>query len=473
MLFQSWEYFLLLCVTILIIRISPNNTLRKAVILFNSLLFYAYGGGWQILLFGAIIISAYINGILLSKTKNRLLFSAMLLILFSPLFIYKYIPFLLIEFCGTAAEGITGNLILPIGISFYTFQAVGYVIDVYRGQTVAERDLLTFSCFISFFPQLVAGPIERSGNLIHQIEQFTNPTEEDYSIGFRHILLGLTLKLLIAETMAELVDPVYNNLNGKGGLAVLIATFCFGIQIYCDFNGYTQIAIGSAKIMGIDLMQNFNHPYRAGTVTDFWRRWHISLTSWFRDYVYFPLGGSRCSKRKMLRNTIIVFLLSGIWHGANWTFALWGLFNGIAMATEKLINPHKKVHGFFNWLVTYIIINLFWVLFRANSLRDAGLAYYLIFTDTLPQLLSLNSMSAIMNFLLRENGWSNSVLLPLIASAGVYLIYEYGYLIRMELTELLHSSNNKVRWIIYMILIMITLYLGKTLQQSAFVYFRF
>ena len=475
MLFQSWEYLLLLCVSLIAVRFFKNAVAKKSIILTASILFYTYGSGWQVLLFAVVILMAYAQGLLAEKNKNKSLFCGMLICLFSPLALYKYVPFLLKECFGASVDGILGQWVLPIGISFFTFQAAGYVIDVYRGKIQAEKNIVTFACFISFFPQLVAGPIERCSNLLHQINKFENASKDELSEGFRHILLGLTLKLLVAETMADFVDPVYNNLSGKGGVAILIATFCFGVQIYCDFNGYTQIAIGSAKLMGIDLIQNFNHPYRAVTITDFWRRWHISLTSWFRDYIYFPLGGSRCSNARMLMNTLVVFLLSGIWHGANWTFALWGLANGIAMVLEKTLigkeRPQKYL--FVRWLITYVLINLFWVLFRANSLEDACLAYTLIFTDTLPQFLSLDSVSAVVHFLLRENGWSNTVLLPALVGGGLYLWYEYGYLVRKDLTGLLFSRKACVRWIIYAILLTSTLYLGKTLEQSAFVYFRF
>ena len=476
MLFQSWEYLVLLTISLLSVIFVRSVTIKQAAILIFSVIFYTYGGTWQILLFLLVITLAFFSGIIVSKIKNKYVFIMLICVLFFPLFLYKYIPFLLVEFLGTAAIPLIERFILPIGISFYTFQTVGYVIDVYRDSAQVERNYLTFACFVSFFPQLVAGPIERSSNLMPQIKKFEKPLEIEYSVGFRHILLGLCLKLLVAETMAEFVNPIYNNLSDKGGLAVLIATFCFGIQIYCDFNGYTQIAIGSAKLMGIDLMQNFDHPYRANSISVFWRKWHISLTTWFRDYVYIPLGGNRCGTEKMIRNTIITFFVSGIWHGANWTFALWGFANGVAIALEKQLNKlfdSQNKYSLFRSLVTYVSINLFWVLFRANSIQDALRAYQLIFFDTLPQLFSLNSLGKIMNFALRENGWSNSMILPLISSVFVYIWYEYGSLFNKDMMQLLSSNKWYVRWGIYILLILVTLFFGKTLEQSSFVYFRF
>ena len=275
MLFQSLEYLLLLIASLLVVATVRNTTVKKLAILAASMLFYAYGGKWQTLLFVAVITLAFLLGRLLEKKRSKPLFIVGMCAMFIPLLFYKYTPFVLQGMLGIDATAFTNTFFLPIGISFYTFQAAGYVIDVFRGKISAEKNYLTFACFVSFFPQLVAGPIERGENLLHQIETFKKPTQNDLSTGFRHILLGLSLKLLVAETMAAFVNPVYNNLATQGGLAVLIATVCFGIQIYCDFNGYSQIAIGSAKVMGIDLMQNFNHPYKAHSIATFWKRWHI------------------------------------------------------------------------------------------------------------------------------------------------------------------------------------------------------
>lgn len=471
MLFQSWQYLILLLAAMAVIFLVKSSTVKRITILALSLFFYAYGGQWQTLLFIAVIAAAYGVGILLDKKKNKWILTLCIIGLFSPLMLYKYIPFL---FNDVLSLNVHLELVLPIGISFYSFQAVGYVIDVYRGKSKPERNFITFACFISFFPQLVAGPIERSGNLMEQIRRLNKPSSKQLSAGFRHILLGLCLKLLIAETMARFVDPVYNSLPDRGGLAVLIATVFFGIQIYCDFNGYTQIAIGSAKLMGIDLMQNFDHPYRAHSISDFWRRWHISLTSWFRDYLYIPLGGNRKGKLRTALNSVITFFVSGLWHGANWTFALWGLVNGVSMAVEKqYLRPLSKR----KWLaipysiLTYVLVTLFWVLFRANSLSDALVCYKLIFTDTLNQLTSLTSFSAIYNFFTSGSGWSTAAIFPLAVSLFIYLWYEYG--MRLDLTGRLTSNRTWVRWLAYVLLIFATLYFGSTLAQSDFVYFRF
>ena len=475
MLFQSWQYLVLLITTILCVSFIKNTTAKKILVLAFSIFFYAYGALWQTILFVAVIGLAYLAGRMLDKSKNRALFIAWMVVLFLPLLFYKYVPFVLSMIPGVDEVAFQNAFLLPIGISFYTFQAVGYVIDVYRGDYSSERDLLNFACFISFFPQLVAGPIERYDNLFDQIRHMRRPSYEMLQNGFRHILLGLCLKLLVAETMAAFVDPVYNHLDNKSGLAVIIATLCFGIQIYCDFNGYTQIAIGSARMMGINLMQNFNHPYTASSIADFWRRWHISLTTWFRDYLYIPLGGNRKGKFRTSLNSVITFLVSGIWHGANWTFALWGLANGVGMAIEKTYWKKLSQH---RWLkmgyavVVFVCINLFWVFFRANSVEDAFLCYELMFSRLIPDTLTL-SASSVLDFFLHGNGWSINDFVPAGVSVLIYVWYEYGFGKKCNLTACMESTKVWVRWATYAVLILATLYLGKTVQQSDFVYFRF
>ena len=476
MLFQSWQYLLLLIATILCVAAIKNSTVKRVLILVASMFFYTYGAHWQTVLFVAVILGAYVSGLILEKHKNKLVFTSILAILFLPLLLYKYVPFILSLIPAVDANAYTNVFLLPIGISFYTFQAVGYVIDVYKSSYKAERSLLSFACFISFFPQLVAGPIERYDNLFLQIREMKKPNYSCISEGFRHIILGLCLKLLVAETMASFVNPVYNSLQGKSGLAVIVATLCFGIQIYCDFNGYTQIAIGSAQMVGINLMQNFNHPYRAASIADFWRRWHISLTTWFRDYVYIPLGGNRKGKFRTAFNSVVTFLVSGIWHGANWTFALWGLLNGMGMAIERFYLKNISKNRFAKVIYAvfaFVCVNLFWVFFRANSVEDAFLCYKLIFTDTVSSLSSLTSASGIINFLLRENGWSVNLFIPALVSFIIYIWYEYGFGKNTALEHCLSSKKPYIRWITYAIVILLTLYFGTTLQQNDFVYFRF
>jgi D-alanyl-lipoteichoic acid acyltransferase DltB (MBOAT superfamily) len=269
------------------------------------------------------------------------------------------------------------DLLLPVGISFYTFQAIGYTIDVYRGELKAERSLTIYALFVSFFPQLVAGPIERAKNLLPQFKKTNAFSYANTVQGLRLMLLGYFMKVVVADRLSIYVDTVYNNAAFHSGSSLLIATLFFSIQIYCDFAGYSGIAIGAAKIMGFDLMTNFNRPYFSYSISEFWHRWHISLSTWFKDYLYIPLGGNRVSKLRNYINLFLTFLISGIWHGANWTFVIWGSIHGFYQIIEKRfkfgkpsINTTKFVK-LFRIVLTFILVLFSWIFFRANSVEDA------------------------------------------------------------------------------------------------------
>ncbi len=292
--------------------------------------------------------------------------------------VFKYYDFFVTEFAQLfhiSTEGLLLKVILPVGISFYTFQALSYSIDVYRGKIESTRDVIAFFAFISFFPQLVAGPIERATNLL---PQFLKKREFDFDTaidGVRQILWGLFKKMVVADNCAVYADQVFSNYANHTGSTLLLAAVFFTFQIYGDFSGYSDIAIGTAKLFGIRLMRNFNLPYFSRGVTEFWRRWHISLMTWFRDYVYIPLGGSRVNKVKAARNTFVVFLLSGLWHGANWTFVAWGAYHALWMVLEKLLrikNRSRSTVDSLLWsLSTFVVVMIGWILFRSASLADA------------------------------------------------------------------------------------------------------
>ena len=277
------------------------------------------------------------------------------------------------------------DFLLPVGISFYTFQCIGYIIDVYRKDIKPEKNLITYALFVSFFPQLVAGPIERAKNLLPQFHTQHTFDGDSFIDGLKMIIWGFFMKLCIAGNVAPYVDAVYNNVPNHNGTSFLLATFFFTFQIFCDFGGYSLIAIGTSKCLGFKLMQNFNHPYLSLSVKEFWRRWHISLSSWFSDYVYIPLGGSRCSKVKHYRNLMITMLTSGLWHGANWTFVCWGGLHGLYLIcnsyysklTKKRVIAPKIVRIVF----TFSFISLAWIFFRANSITDALTIIHGIFTN--------------------------------------------------------------------------------------------
>ncbi len=297
------------------------------------------------------------------------------------LFLFKYYDFLASEIAGAIRTiGLSVDLpgfglLLPVGISFYTFQAVGYSIDVYRGTTTAERDFFTYALFVSFFPQLVAGPIERSGRLL---PQFREQHRFDYGqamTGLKLMVWGYFLKLALADRCSLYVDAVFNHVESHNGGSYLLASLLFPFQIYGDFAGYSLIAIGAARIMGFRLMENFRRPYFAASVGEFWHRWHISLSTWFRDYVYIPLGGSRVNQTRCCVNLLVTFAVSGIWHGANWTFLCWGFIHGVLICTERIlgIGRHQLsgTRRLVHCMLTFILVSLAWIFFRADDLGDA------------------------------------------------------------------------------------------------------
>jgi D-alanyl-lipoteichoic acid acyltransferase DltB (MBOAT superfamily) len=276
------------------------------------------------------------------------------------------------------------DILLPVGISFYTFQAVGYTIDVYRGDLKAERHLGIYALFVSFFPQLVAGPIERAKNLLPQFKQSFNIDYERISSGLKIMLWGFFMKLVVADRLSVYVDAVYNNVPQHNGTSLLLATFLFAIQIYCDFAGYSNIAIGAAKIMGYSLMENFRRPYFSRSISEFWKRWHISLSTWFKDYLYIPLGGNRVSSSRHLFNLFVTFLISGIWHGANWTFVVWGALHGVFLIVGVLKNRILKLqknNQFIDIIITLTLVLFAWIFFRANTISDAFIIIEKIFTQ--------------------------------------------------------------------------------------------
>ena len=310
-----------------------------------------------------------------------------LVINFGILFLFKYYSFFtesifdILLFSGLRVEFPKFSLLLPVGISFYTFQAVGYSIDVYKKKIRHETHFGKYALFVSFFPQLVAGPIERATTLLPQFQKKNRFNYEKAIIGTKLIIWGYFMKVVVADRLAIYVDSVYNNVDEHSSSSLILASVFFAFQIYCDFGGYSNIAIGCAKIMGIDLMTNFRRPYFSKDCAEFWHRWHISLSTWFKDYVYIPLGGNRVNKLRKNLNLIITFLVSGLWHGANWTFVIWGGLNGLLQVMTGMfkIKSNTKFLNFIKIIWTFILIDITWIFFRANSLSDAGIIIKKIF----------------------------------------------------------------------------------------------
>lgn len=407
MVFNSFAFLIFFPVFLLLYRILPLKV-RWIMMLILSLIFYM---SWQadliyLILFTTVV--SYVCAIKIEKhAGNRRMQKAYMILSTSAslfvLFFFKYFNFIsknitgIINLFGGGVSDFTLNLVLPVGISFYTFQTLSYVIDTYRGSIKAERHFGYYALYVTFFPQLVAGPIERPENLIPQLKAKNPFNVNDTTLGLKFMMAGFFKKVVVADGVAKFVDAVYNSIETGdavlvNGFTVLVATLLFAVQIYCDFSGYTDIAIGCSRVMGIRLMQNFNDPYVATSIKDFWRRWHISLTSWFTDYVYIPLGGSRCKKHRHLLNIMIVFLLSGIWHGAAWTYILWGVLHGIyqiignltAKPRQRLLSTIGIKEDFFAvvWvrrIITFLLVSFAWMLFRANSISDLGVLISTLF----------------------------------------------------------------------------------------------
>lgn len=323
-----------------------------------------------------------------SKRSRKFFLIVTLAVNLGILFTFKYLVFVsdelrhLLTLSGIGIDIPEFTLLLPVGISFYTFQAIGYLIDVWRGKLLPERNLFTYALFVSFFPQLVAGPIERATNLLRQFHTRHAFSSEIIIRGLELMTFGYFMKLCIAENVAPYVNAVFNNLSYHNGYSILLASFFFTFQIFCDFAGYSLIAIGVAHCMGFTLMQNFRQPYLATSVKDFWRRWHISLSSWFSDYVYIPLGGNRVRPFRHFVNLFVTFLVSGIWHGAAYTFVVWGAYHGLLQCIHTACRkwtsisfPDNALFRSVNIACTFILMLAGWIFFRANSLSDAFLAF--------------------------------------------------------------------------------------------------
>ncbi len=376
--FNSIEFALFLPIVFIIYWYGLRNTLKwqNAFLLVAS---YAFYGWWDWRLLGLIIFTTattFLTAIATEqssdKQRARLWTSANIVVNIAILCAFKYFNFFgenfarLFRIFGYEMDWVTLDILLPVGISFYTFQAIGYSIDVYRRTLPATRNFIGFATFIAFFPQLVAGPIERASNLLPQI---LTPRHWDYAqavVGMRQILWGLVKKLALADLCGQYADIIYSSPDYYGASTLLVAGILFSFQIYGDFSGYSDIAIGSARLLGIRLMDNFRYPYFATSAADFWRRWHISLMTWFRDYIYIPLGGSRRGRYNTLRNITIVFTLSGLWHGANWTFVAWGFYWAIIMIIERTTLDRRFNIGIVG---TFILAVFGWVIFRSPSME--------------------------------------------------------------------------------------------------------
>lgn len=420
---------------------------------------------YAVLIFTSTLVT-YVTSLLIEKNrrntnKKKAFLIISFIINFGILFIFKYYNFInssifsLFEYWGIRWQVPNLDVLLPVGISFYTFQAVGYTIDVYRGTIRAERHLGMYALFVSFFPQLVAGPIERATNLLPQFRQKFDFDYDRVVSGLKLMMWGMFMKVVVADRVATYVDAVYNNVPQHSGSSLIIVSVLFAIQIYCDFAGYSTIAIGSARVMGFTLMQNFNRPYFARSIKEFWSRWHISLSTWFKDYLYIPLGGNRVKFTRHLFNLFITFFISGIWHGANWTFLIWGSLHGMYLVIETISRKYFKINTpyVFDLFKTLILVLFAWIFFRANNVADAFLIVTKIFTEFGQVYVDLTVMSYI--------GIGVGILLM------KEIKDEFGFNLSLS-----NSKHKSIRFIYYISMISLILLLG-VFDNSQFIYIQF
>ena len=387
MVFNSIEFLIFLPIVVALFYVLPQKA-RWLMLLAASCVFYMWFVPKYILILLVTIVVDYAAGILMERyadqpRKKKAFFIVSIVSTLTVLLIFKYLNFLtenLAQLCASLGKEthLVTHIILPIGLSFHTFQSMSYVIEVYRGHQKAERHFGYYALYVMFFPQLVTGPIERPANLLRQLHEEKRFDYENISKGMRLILFGFFIKMVVADHLGEYVDEVYGHLDEYNSWSVWGCMFFYSFQIYCDFFGYSTIALGSAKLMGFDITDNFKSPYLSKNIAEFWHRWHISLSTWFRDYVYIPLGGSRVKFGRWMFNILVVFVLSGIWHGAAWTFLLWGFAHGLLHIVEKALRdriPTKECKS--KWLKisvdalcmlkTFVLVTLFWVMFRATD----------------------------------------------------------------------------------------------------------
>ena len=449
--------------------ITPTKW-RYLILLVSSYYFYmSWNPNYVFLILFTTFIS-YFTAIKIensvSKINKKLYLTISILSSLSVLFFYKYFNFFgstineLFRLTNIDVRVSYYSLLLPVGISFYTFQTLSYSIDVYKGKIKTERHFGIYALYVSFFPQLVAGPIERSTNLLPQFREKQELCFKNFVMGFKWIIIGLFMKLVVADRLSLYVDAVYNNVYEHSGLTYLIATVLFAYQIFCDFAGYSSIAIGVSRTMGYQLMTNFRRPYFASSISDFWHRWHISLSTWFRDYFYIPLGGSRVGIPRWYFNLFLTFLISGLWHGASWTFVIWGALHGIYIVIENMfklqLKKYKKtsiIERLSRIILVFCLVNFAWIFFRANNVEESFYIIRNLFDWEAP--IYLDYKVFFYGFL------------------GLMILFFHDYVIENNEDSILLNNDINIKVLVYYVfLIFMTLYIG-VFNGGQFIYFQF
>lgn len=495
MQFTSFDFLIFFPLVVLAFYILPQK-FRQPWLLITSYYFYMGWSAKYALLILASTVVTYVGALLLDKfgdnvkPKRAVLISGIVINL-GLLGFFKYFYFFhntigdILSIFGITIGESRLNILLPVGISFYVFQALGYIIDVYRGTVKAEKNFVRYALFVSFFPQLVAGPIERSGNLLGQIDRIAYEKVWDFDKVTRGLLLmlwGFFMKMVIADRAAVLVNQVFGIYYMFNGVALLIAACLFAVQIYCDFAGYSMIAIGSAKVLGIELMDNFQAPFLSVSVTQLWRRWHISLSSWFRDYVYIPLGGNRCSKARKYLNNIITFGLSGLWHGASWNYVVWGLLQSVFIVMEDIFKPLNnrivskyciRIDTVFvkavRMICTYLLFSFSFIFFRLVNIKDG--IYYVYRMVTQFDIWSFFDESIFSLGLDRKEMGVLLFAIVLLLLMDIYYVLKKGYFDIFVKEQCLAAQYLIVAFILVMIIVF-GIY-GEGYDASQFIYFQF
>ena len=491
MLFNSFEFLVFLPIVFLLYWfVFKGRRCQNLLVVAASYVFYGWGDWRFLFLIALTSICSFVSGLLIEhydgeRGKQRFVSTANIVLNIGILGVFKYYNFFvenlhgLFSAFGWQLDWATVNIVLPVGISFYTFQALSYSIDVYQRKLPATHDLVEFFAYISFFPQLVAGPIERATNLL---PQFQHKRQFDYAKavdGCRQMLWGFFKKVVIADSCAVEVNAHWGNIGSIAGtdatfpvsaIHLFVIGVLFTFQIYCDFSGYSDIAIGCARLFGFNLMRNFNFPYFSRSIPEFWRRWHISLTTWFRDYIYFPLGGSRCEKWKIIRNVYIVWGISGLWHGANWTFVCWGLYHATLLAIYNLFGINTKyanVAAYGRYLpnvreamqlaLTFFLAVIGWIIFRAETMTQAVEYLAAMFTNPISGFI----------------GGKETLLLCILLVIIEWLQRDKQHALQIPQVGILKSSFT--RFFIYLILIKIIVitYWINIEDNNQFIYFQF
>ncbi|SDK04189.1 MBOAT family O-acyltransferase [Flavobacterium noncentrifugens] len=469
MIFNSLQ-FLVFFIVITILYFQLPHKFRWLLLLLGSCYFYMAFVPIYIVILGFTIVIDYFAGILLedSQGKKRKMYLIMSLVAnISVLAVFKYYNFInfniseIYHAFGSDTPFPYLKILLPIGLSFHTFQAMSYTIEVYRGNQKAERHFGIYSLYVMFYPQLVAGPIERPQNLIHQFHEKHDFDYGRFKSGLMLMAFGLFKKVVIADRLAMMVDYSYENSSTLGGSTLLVATVFYAFQIYCDFSGYSEIAIGAARVMGFDLMENFRAPYFSASISEFWKRWHISLSTWFKDYLYIPLGGNRTSVSRWYFNLMVIFLVSGLWHGANWTFIIWGFLHGsyliFAILKDKFLQkinwkfPKSHLNTFIDIVLTFSLVVFAWIFFRAENVQQA-------FT-VIGKIFDFSSYNAITLGLNAGEIWFSVMLIVLLSLKEKY----YSRIF----------TNTNVAFYSQLLLIVVLCYLFGVYSEKQFIYFQF